>query len=257
MLRSATAYLRYLYRSKNKHGVHSPFVYDLLTKGLRSHRGESMQIALEYRNSLFEDHSAIRVTDFGAGSRVFRSEERRVSEIAKNAGISRRRGGVLYNLVKYLQPRSILEIGTSLGLSTSYMAAAKPDASIITLEGCPETAGIAISNFKKFGLDNIDVQVGEFANTLPKVLKDKTFDLVFMDGNHQKEATLNYFEICLDSIHENSLIILDDIHWSRGMDEAWQEICRHPKVTISIDTFQWGLVFFRKGQARQHFVLRL
>ena len=256
-MHSPIAYLRYLYRSKNKHGVHSPFVYALLTKGLKMPIGREIKLPLEYRKSLSLDTSVIRVTDFGAGSRVFRSDRRSVSEIANNAGISKKWGNSLFRLVRYLQPLSILEIGTSLGISTAYMAAANPKAEIITLEGCPETAGIAIHKFKEFGLDGVQVVTGDFAVTLPKILRERSFDMVFMDGNHQKEATLNYFNLCLKTVHDKSAILLDDIHWSPGMEEAWEEICRHPRVSISIDMFQWGLLFFRKRQAKQHFVLRL
>ncbi len=216
-----------------------------------------MQMPFKYRQSLLLENSVIRVTDFGAGSRVFNSETRKVSQIAKNAGISKTRGKLLFRLVHYLKPAAILEIGTSLGISTAYMAAANPNAEIITLEGCPATAGIAIQKFKELGLDKVRLEIGNFDITLPKVLKKERFDMIFLDGNHQKEATIRYFGQCLDSVHENSVIILDDIHWSRGMEEAWELICRNPKVSLSIDTFQWGLLFFRPGQAKQHFVLRV
>jgi predicted O-methyltransferase YrrM len=88
-------------------------------------------------------------------------------------------------------------------------------------------------------------------NSLPKL------DLVFFDGNHQKVPTLDYFHHCLTKAHENSIFIFDDIHWSSEMDEAWQQIQGHEQVSLTIDLFQFGLVFFRKGIAKQHFTLRM
>jgi predicted O-methyltransferase YrrM len=80
---------------------------------------------------------------------------------------------------------------------------------------------------------------------------------VFVDGNHQKEATLRYFKLCLPKVHENSLLIFDDIYWSRGMKEAWNEIKAHPEVTVTVDLFWIGLVYFRKGQVKEDFVIKL
>ena len=134
---------------------------------------------------------------------------------------------------------------------------ATPKSKITTLEGCRNTASVAKENFKKFDLQNIKMEIGNFDNTLPGVLKNNTYDLIFFDGNHQKEATLKYFSQCLEHIHNDSVFIFDDIYWSKGMQEAWQIIKTHPKVTITIDTFQWGLIFFRKEQEKQHFSIRI
>ena len=137
------------------------------------------------------------------------------------------------------------------------MALATPQAGVDTLEGCPETAKIAQSMFDAHGLKNIKLHVGEFETTLPKLLEENSYDLIFFDGNHQKEATLRYFEMCLAASNENSVFIFDDIHWSSQMEKAWKEICDNLKVTLSIDTYQWGLVFFHRGREKEHFVLRL
>jgi predicted O-methyltransferase YrrM len=199
----------------------------------------------------------IQVKDFGAGSRVFKSSERKVSHIARTAGISLGRSKQLYKAIKYFKPERILELGTSLGLATASMALAAPAAKIHTLEGCPETAGVARSMFNSHQLKNVELHVGEFDSNLPDLLQQNKYDLIFFDGNHQRDATLHYFEMCLKAACESSIFIFDDIHWNREMEEAWDEIKRHEKVTLTIDSFQWGWAFFHKGREKEHFVLRM
>lgn len=197
------------------------------------------------------------MTDFGAGSKVFDNNRRVVSKIASAAGISKKRGKLLAKTIHYFQPHHILEIGTSLGISTAYMAAGAPQANITSLEGCPATAQIAIESFKKLDIKNIEVIIGEFDQSLDQVIENKSYDIIFFDGNHQKEATIRYFEKCLDAAHENSIFIFDDIHWSKDMEAAWEVIKNHEKVTLSVDTYKWGLVFFSKGREKQHFTVRI
>ncbi|HET7360770.1 MAG TPA: class I SAM-dependent methyltransferase, partial [Salinimicrobium sp.] len=249
---------------------------------------------------------------------------------AKKVGINPKRARLLNRLIRYLKIENVLELGTSLGISTAAMAIGN-DVKITTVEGCPETAKVAQENFDAFNLNNIELKIGEFGVLLNDILegrkkseekrdenrkkrkenkeipnppagragpespineqqtttdqksqnpnskshpeisgpnpqltnpesrinKHQTFDLIFFDGNHKREATLSYFEKLLPLAHNDSVFIFDDIHWSEGMEEAWKEICAHPKVKVSIDTFQWGLVFFRKEQKKQHFVIRL
>jgi len=161
-------------------------------------------------------------------------------------------------IANYFQPETILEIGTSLGLSTSALALGNQKAKITTLEGCPETAKIAQDQFGKFGLTNINSIVTEF-NSYLRNLKPETlnFKLIYFDGNHSKTATLDYFELLLPTISNETVWIFDDIHWSKDMEKAWETIKSHPKVTVTIDTFQWGLVFFRREQEKEHFVIRV
>jgi len=154
-------------------------------------------------------------------------------------------------------PERVLEIGTSLGIATTYMASGAPQATITTLEGCPETAQIAKEYFQKQNLNNINVIIGEFDQSLDQISKSKPFDLIFFDGNHQKEATIRYFKKCLELAHDQSIFIFDDIHWSKGMEAAWEEIKNHKKVSMTVDTYKWGLVFFSKGREKQHFTIRI
>lgn len=195
------------------------------------------------------------ITDFGSGSRVFKSDERSISAIGKHAGITPRRQRLLFRLAHYFQPNSVLELGTSLGRATAALSLANPLAIIDTVEGCPNTSEVAKGLFKKFGLKNIQLYNSSFEQFFSD--ETKTYDLVFIDGNHNKLNTLAYFEILQKRANNNTLLIFDDIYWSSEMTEAWQEICTRPEVTVSIDLFYWGLVFFRKEQRKEHFSIRM
>lgn len=261
MLFQIKSYLQFLWHSKNEHAVHSPFVFTLITKCFYDTKSKpEYAILKEYRNSLLKNHNTIEVTDFGAGSKVFKSNTREISKIAKTAGISPKRAELLFRIVNYFQPHTILEIGTSLGLATSAFSLGSRSvgikSKITTLEGCPETAKIALEQFKKFGLTNINAEVTEFNAYLSK-LQTLNFKLIYFDGNHSKKATLDYFELLLPTITNETVWIFDDIHWSLEMEEAWEIIKKHSKVTVTIDTFQWGLVFFRREQPKEHFVIRI
>ncbi len=265
------SYLKFLLKSQNDHGLHSPFVYDLVTKCFYDKTlYPDYRLIKNYRNDLLRNRQKIKVTDFGAGSRVFRSDIRLVFAIAKNAGITLHRAKLLYRLTNYLNIQNALELGTSLGIATSAMAANR-STKLTTIEGCKETAKIAEHQFKKYDLDNIQLINTDFDTAISQQIstknhtqqtrnnKQKTsnYDLIFFDGNHKKEATLKYFEELLPTAHNDSVFIFDDIHWSPGMEVAWKEIKKHPEVTVTIDTYKWGLVFFRKEQAKQDFIIRV
>lgn len=258
MLFQIKSYLKFLWSSKNEHAVHSPFVFNLVTKCFYDNNLKpEYQVLKNYRNSLLENKKTIEVTDFGAGSKVFKSNTRQISKIAKTAGISRKRAELLFRIVNYFQPSTILEIGTSLGLATSALALGNPKAKITTLEGCPETAKIAQEYFGKFDLTNVNSIVAEFSEYFKTINhQPSTINLIYFDGNHSKSATLDYFELLLSTITNDSVWIFDDIHWSPEMDDAWEIIKNHPKVTVTIDTFQWGIVFFRMEQQKEHFIIR-
>ncbi len=267
MLFQIKSYFKFLWYSKNEHAVHSPFVYNLVTKCFYdnktkpdpsgSEQAKQYAILKEYRKSLLDNKKTIEVIDFGAGSKVFKSNNRQIAKIAKNAGISPKRARLLFRIVKYFQPKTILELGTSLGLATSALALGNPKAKIITLEGCPETANQCQLQFQKFNFNNVSLVLTEFRSYFNSFqLKTENCQLIYFDGNHSKTATLNYFELLLPTICNDSVWIFDDIHWSKDMEEAWEIIKSHPKVTVTIDTFQWGIIFFRQEQAKEHFVIR-
>ena len=259
MIHIIISYLKFIKNSTNQHGVHSPFVYSLITKCFYDKKKyDEYSILKIYRKSLLENKNFIEVTDFGAGSRVFKSNKRQISKIAKTAGISTKRAKLLFRVVNYFQPTTILEIGTSLGLATSALSLGNKKSKIITLEGCSNTIEIAKSQLENSKFQNI-----EFINTrFEDYLKNQqqttnSQQLIYFDGNHSKKATIEYFKLLLPTITNDTVWIFDDIHWSKDMEDAWEIIKKHPKVKVTIDTFQWGFVFFRTEQEKEHFVVRI
>ena len=259
MLQIIKSYLKFLFNSKNHHGVHSPFMYNLVTKCFYDKKQyPEYSILKKYRNSLLKNKNTIEVTDFGAGSKVFKSNERQISKIAKTAGISSKRAELLFRIVNYFQPTTILKIGTSLGLATSALSLGNSKAYIQSLEECPNTLSIGEYTFNSFFPDfNIEFINVEFSGFLKECSSKSEWSLIYFDGNHSKAATLNYFELLLPTITNETVWIFDDIHWSKDMEEAWRTIQQHPKVTVTIDTFQWGIVFFRVEQKKEHFTIRI
>lgn len=251
-------YAAYWWRSGNAHGLHSPFVYNLYCFIIH-HTGHftAYEQVEKLRQRLLQDQTPLSVTDLGAGSHTGATRQRKVSTIARTAAKPPRLGKLLFRLANHFQPKTILELGTSLGLTTSYLASARRTAQVFTLEGCPAVAQKARENFQQLGLTNVTLVEGNMDQTLAQTLqKIESLDFVFFDGNHRYEPTLRYFEQCLTKAHEQSVFIIDDIYWSTEMVHAWKAIKEHPAVLITVDLFYFGLVFFRKNQPKQHFTLR-
>jgi len=256
MLYPLISYIKFLIKSTNAHGVHSPFVFDLITNclNLKIPKNKSdYNEFIDFKKQLLSNSSIINITDYGAGSKYFKNNKRQISDIAKYAGISNIKAKLLLRIITYFKPVNILEIGTSIGLST-YLLAKDSSRRVITLEGCKKTLQVAKNNLSQY--KNIKFELGKFDLTLPKITNNNSFDLIYFDGNHTKKATLNYFNICLKAKHNNSIFIFDDIYLNKPMQEAWQKIVKHPKVSVSIDIYYYGLLFFRKEQPKQHFYLR-
>jgi predicted O-methyltransferase YrrM len=251
-------FLKHRFTSKTRHGTHSPFVYKLTDEVIYDISDKSDYKRIEaQRKKLLHDERMIQVTDLGAGSHLNKNRSKSIKQIAKNALKRPRLAQLIYRLAKDNQPDLVIELGTCLGLTTAYLATAVPDKEVVTIEGCPQTAAVAAANFQALQLKNVELRVGNFDDLLPALIAEKQkLDFVYIDGNHRKEATLNYFKWCLPKVHENSLLIFDDIYWSAGMKEAWEEIKQHPEVTVTIDLFWIGLVYFKKGQAKEHFKIR-
>ena len=257
MIHLITEYLKFLVKSSNQHGVHSPFVYDLITKCFYKKTTPNLvKLFLKTKQQLLDNKSLIKVTDFGAGSKVFKSNNRQISKIAKIAGLSNSKAKLLIRLINYFKPTSVLEIGTSLGLATTAIKIGHRDSKVTTLEGCPETSNVARNLFSKNNYKDIKVITGDFKETFTFAIEGQKFDCIYFDGNHTKKDTLHYFESCLSTVNNNSFWIFDDIYWSNEMKEAWTEIKNHKKVTVTVDIFHWGIVFFRKEQEKEHFKIR-
>ncbi len=250
----------YLSASNGKgHGMHSPFIFHFITKVLNEKKHyKEFETVEALRKEMLEDETVLNIRDFGAGSSITKTNQRTISSIAKNAAKPKKFGQLLFRMVKAYQPETILELGTSLGITTSYLSLAKPDARLITMEGANEVAGIASKNFKESGLGNITIEQGNFDNTLPVVIHGlSSVDFAFLDGNHRQQPTENYFYQLLSKINNHSILVFDDIHWSKEMAAAWDTIKSHPSVRCTIDLFFIGIVFFRpEFHEKQHFTIR-
>ena len=209
------------------------------------------------RNTLKSRKDTIQITDFGAGSKINRSNVRNIGDIAKNSEKPPRLGRLFYRIIQKFNSKTIFDLGTSLGITTAYLAFANKNAEVFTFEGCAETAKIAQRNFKELGIENIEIIIGNIDETLIKKIETVSkIDFAFFDANHRYEPTIKYFETCLEKAHEDSIFIFDDIHWSAEMEAAWETIKSHSSVTITIDLLWVGIIFFRKKQPKQDFILR-
>jgi predicted O-methyltransferase YrrM len=256
---SVKAYFRYLREAKTRHGVHSPFVYRLMEEVLTSKKRFYAFEALEVvRRAMKNDMRVIDIKDLGAGSKKHSSFKRSVRSIANSALKRTKYAEILFKLADYTEAHVILEMGTSLGMTTAYIGKARKNARIYTLEGCPQTAKIAQEYLSQLAVKNAKITMGNFDETLSDVLaKEDSFDLVFIDGNHREEPTKRYFDQLISKISNRSVVVVDDIHWSQEMENAWDTIRNHPKVTVSIDIFEMGLLFFDTSLHKQHFVLKV
>jgi predicted O-methyltransferase YrrM len=260
-LQLAAKYLSYWITASNGkgHGMHSPFVFEFITKVLNDKTVYPEYAKAEgLRDRLLKNKTVLNIEDFGAGSVASKTDRRTVGSIAKNAVKSKKFGQLLFRIVKFYQPSTILELGTSLGITTSYLSFGKPDARVITIEGSKEIAGVANQNFESSELKNTEAIEGNFDDTLLPVVRNlSTLDFAFIDGNHRKEPTERYFQLLLSHINNDSILVFDDIHWSKEMEEAWKQIKDHESVRCTIDLFFIGIVLFRKEfKEKQHFVIR-
>lgn len=257
----AYKYLHYFLTASNGkgHGIHSPFVYDFITRVLNDKTTFPEYEKVEaVRKQLLKNNSLLDVEDFGAGSSVSRSGSRKISSIAKSAAKSKKFGQLLFRMVKSYHPAIVLELGTSLGLTTSYLSLANPEAKMIAMEGAKEIAAVARQIFNELNLLNVELIEGNFDDTLSATVRGlSSVDFAFIDGNHRREPTERYFRLIKEKASDDSIFVFDDIHWSDEMEAAWKNIKADASVTCSIDLFFIGIIFFRKEfKQKQHFVIR-
>jgi len=241
------------------HGIHSPFVYNFIEKILTDKKEYICYSTIEaQRKILLQDETVIEVEDFGAGSTVIKTNKRVVKKIAASSLKSKKFAQLLYRIVQYYQPKTIVELGTSLGITSSYLAAGSTITKLFTFEGSANIAAKATQIFTNLEYTNLTLIEGDFAKTLPPLLSSlQEIDLAFIDGNHKKEPTLNYFHQLLQHSTNSTILIFDDIHWSAEMEAAWEQIKKHSKVTLTIDLFFIGLVFINTDfKEKQHFKIR-
>ena len=252
-LRLASEYVRFRFHARSRYRIHSPFLFEMVNEVFRDDRlyysfDEIERIRLE----LLSDKTGICEGHHGASSKSLNGI-RRVNDVIRTAALPAEYGRLLFRLVNYVHPSCILELGAGAGISTLYLASAATSVPVITLEGSTVLSKIAQEQFSAMHLENVEVMTGPFSETLPQSLKQfRQPGFIFIDGDHRKESLLNYFNQCSEVISANAVIVIDDIYWSQGMKEAWNEIISLPQVTMSIDLFRMGVLFFREGMKKQH-----
>jgi predicted O-methyltransferase YrrM len=251
-------YFQYRIRAKSRHGIHSPFVYELVEKYLYQDIDSNISKPIEeIRKTLLKDSRSIAFEDLGAGSKKVKASQPRVKELAKNSLKPKKYAKLIGQIAQYIKAQNIVELGTSLGTTSLYISRLNPSAKLYTLEGSTEVAQIAQQQFETLAARNIELIIGNFDDQFENLLKQiPAPDLIFIDGNHTYEATIRYFDIALNYAQPKSIIIFDDINWSEGMKKAWAEIKNNPKVSISMDFFYLGAVSLNTDFTKEEFTIR-
>jgi predicted O-methyltransferase YrrM len=175
-----------------------------------------------------------------------RTVRRVVGEVCRTSSKPPPAARILFDLIRDERPAMCLELGTCLGLSAAYEAAAlelNGDGFLHTVEGSEPLASRAAEVISRVGLGHrVDVHTGRFADVLPGLLEESTFDYVFVDGHHDEGATIGYFEQIAPRVNGGKVMVFDDIGWSEGMRNAWKTIRSRPEVASSTEHGGLGLV---------------
>jgi predicted O-methyltransferase YrrM len=249
MFHQVKEYLKYYFRADTIHNVHSPFVFEFINEVLDTSKEYYIFNHLEYERRILESTSGTIVTqDFGAGSQKLSSSQKSISDISKNVVSNAHKCRILFNLINKFQPHYTVELGTSLGIATMYIANACKRNQVFTIEADPAIYKLAITLFERNRLLNVNAINNTFDNSLDTVLNDiDTMDIGYIDGHHTYEATMNNYAKLKSKCTAQSIIVFDDIYWSEGMTKAWQEVKADPDVVYTIDTFDFGFAFFDKS----------
>jgi len=247
-------YIRYRRQAKTRYGLHSPFVYALTDKCLYDKKKYPAYKSLKaYRKNLWRNPSYIHLRPAGAGSSYFTSYRRKVKDLLRVSSSGYKEMKLWYRLARYFEARNILELGTHIGVST-YAWSLGTKGKVTSVEGDAALAEFAREQLAKFDVRNADIVHASFDEFLDTA--SGTYDIIFLDGDHSYERTLHYLRRLKPLMHDDTLLIIHDIHWSPGMRKAWYEIIRDPDLHVTIDLFCCGLVFKRPGQHKQHFVVK-
>lgn len=248
-------YLKHLLNAKGPESIQDPLVKETLTNILKDDHPFYVFSAIEsVRAQMLLSSDTLHVEDYGTG----KSGKRKIKNIATHSLKSAKQAQLLFRLVNHLQPSTILEIGTSLGITTLYLSKVNENSKVVTLEGSPEVAGLARENFKKLNVSNIELKQGDFDNTLSDALVQlNPLDFCFIDGNHKEEPTLKYFNLVVEKSSDNAVIVLDDIHWSAEMSHAWERAKQHPRVSASVDLYHMGVVFIHELDRKEQYTISL
>ncbi|NVK64322.1 MAG: class I SAM-dependent methyltransferase [Flavobacteriales bacterium] len=247
-------YIKYRWNAKGRHGIHSPFVYDFTDNCLRIQLSKADKDELSKRfRALARDQREIEIQDFGAGSKKL-GNTRKISLIFRMSSSRGKYGELLYRLSKHYAPDSILELGTSLGIGSTYLNLGNTESILTTVEACKNTRSIAQESLSK--KKNIESVLSTFSDFIAHLPKEKQFDLIFIDGHHDGAALLEYLDQLQAHAHDETLFILDDIRWSNSMVSAWEKIVADSRFHLSMDLFRVGIVARRSHQQKEHFVIR-
>lgn len=221
------------------------------------------------RKELYNSDKTIEIIDYGAFSsdlnlsedQMYEGKKRQktVGQIAR-ASKPFKYAFLLYKLARYFKPENALELGTCVGMSASYQGYAlqlNNKGNMYTIEGDPSIGEIARENYKKAGVTTVTQKIGRFQDVLPELLKSTKFDFVFIDGHHDKDATLKYFDQIYPSLKENSIVIFDDISWSKGMKEAWEQLINDKRVSAVFDLFYVGICIVNSDLKKEYFKLAI
>ncbi len=247
------SYFKYRKQAVGRHSVHSPFVYQFIDEVLRKVNTLSIQPeAEEIRRKLKSNSGEVENIDFGAGSTKSNDQKKTVAEIAKTALLPKKYARLLDAICSYYEYKSVLELGTSLGVTTLYLA--NKNRKVVTLEGNPHVAKLAEAHLSE--MTDVTQVIGEFDKMLPTIMENRTFDFILIDGNHTEEATLRYFEMLYPFLSNKGMLVFDDIYWSEGMTRAWKKIKEDTRHNLSMDVFKFGIVVKGMDMEKQDFVLK-
>jgi predicted O-methyltransferase YrrM len=250
----AKAYLSYWLDAVDEHSLHSPFFFDFYTRVVKKATFDPrFEKAESLRKKLLQDNRVVHGKDPGSGS----TQSRNVSAIALHS-ISPASLSVLYDaMIDFFKAKVIVELGTSFGINTLYLAS-RPERSVVTFEGSNEIAEIARLTFQFADTKNIQLVEGNLDQTLHPYLQSiRKVDLVLLDANHRYEPTLRYFNLLVPRIHEASIVVVDDIHYSPEMEKAWTDLMKHKLVYGSADLYRCGILFFDPSLNKQHVILQV
>ena len=241
-------YVQHRLEAKNRHGVHSPFVYRLIDEVIYDLHAKSDYPNLKHFCQILRyDDRSILVHDQSTSVKVF----------VKNKCKSLRSAQLIYRLANYFSPNQVIELGTSMGIDTAYVAKSAPQARIISMDQDVDTAAFTSENLAKQAIKNVQILTGDLSQVFPDVLAElQSLDFVLINRGHDKEAMINYLNQCVPKLKETSVVVVDAIYRDKEMNEFWQQMKIHPQITVTIDLFQMGLAFVRPQQAEEHFKIR-
>ena len=251
-LKIAFKYARYCLTSKTHFSVHAPLVFGFCENVIANIRTPVYQSIELERKKFKTSKQILNFTDYGKNGTTI---SKKVSDIAKRSLKSPKYARLISRSVAYLNAKMVLELGTSLGITTAYVAQNK-GVNVLSLEGDKSVAALAKQAWNNAGITTIEQVIGNFDETLLGVLQANRFDFIYIDGNHKLEPTLRYFEQCLANTKSTCVIVFVDIHYSREMEQAWQQIKNHPTIKCTIDLFFLGFVFINYKITPKHYVLR-